>query len=52
MYAKYQQMEREEIRYEVYNLEGEYRVLIVSYGTMSRGCRTAIDNLKEQGLID
>jgi 2-oxoglutarate ferredoxin oxidoreductase subunit alpha len=48
--AKYEQMEREEVRYEGYNLEGDYRVLIVSYGTMSRVCRTAIDNFKEQGI--
>jgi len=48
--AKYEQMERDEILYEEYNLEGDYRVLIVSYGTMSRVCRTAIDNLKAQGL--
>jgi 2-oxoglutarate ferredoxin oxidoreductase subunit alpha len=48
--AKYEQMEREEIRYETYNLEGEYQVLIVSYGTMSRVCRTAIDNLKAEGF--
>ena len=48
--AKYERMAREEIRYEAYNLEGDYRVLIISYGTMSRVCRTAIDNLKEEGL--
>jgi 2-oxoglutarate ferredoxin oxidoreductase subunit alpha len=48
--AKYEQMEREEIKYEAYNLGGDYKVLVVSYGTMSRVCRTAIDNLKAQGL--
>ncbi|UCF08852.1 MAG: 3-methyl-2-oxobutanoate dehydrogenase subunit VorB [Thermoplasmata archaeon] len=48
--GKYEQMKREEIRYEDYNTDSEYRVLIVSYGTMSRVCRTAIDNLKEEGL--
>ncbi|MCU0538586.1 MAG: 3-methyl-2-oxobutanoate dehydrogenase subunit VorB, partial [Desulfobacterales bacterium] len=42
--AKYERMIREEIRFEPYNLEGDYRVLIVSYGTMSRVCRTVIDN--------
>jgi 2-oxoglutarate ferredoxin oxidoreductase subunit alpha len=31
-------------------MDGDYRALIVSYGTMSRVCRTAIDVLKEQGL--
>lgn len=48
--AKYEQMKREEIRYEPYNTEVSYEALIVSYGTMSRVCKTAIDNLKEEGI--
>jgi 2-oxoglutarate ferredoxin oxidoreductase subunit alpha len=48
--AKYEQMKQEEIRFETYNADGDYRVLLVSYGTMSRVCRTAIDQLKEQGV--
>ena len=48
--AKYDQMEQEETRYESYNMEGDYKALIVSYGTMSRVCRTAIDILKADGL--
>jgi len=48
--AKYDRMRRDEVRYEAYNMEGDYRALIVSYGTMSRVCRTAIDSLKEEGL--
>jgi 2-oxoglutarate ferredoxin oxidoreductase subunit alpha len=48
--AKYERMAREEIRFEAYNLDEDYQVLIVSYGTMSRVCRTAIANLKAQGL--
>ncbi len=48
--AKYDRMQREEVRFEVYNAEGDYQILIVSYGTMSRVCRTAIDQLKEEGL--
>jgi len=47
---KYEQMKREEIRYEGYNIETDYRALIVSYGTMSRVCRTAIDHLKAEGV--
>ncbi len=43
-------MAREEVRFEAYNFDGEYQLLIVSYGTMSRVCRTAIDMLKEEGL--
>ena len=48
--AKYDRMEREETRFESYNMEGDYKALIVSYGTMSRVCRTAIDILKADGL--
>lgn len=48
--AKYERMAREEIRYEAYNLEADYEVLIVSYGTMSRVCRTTIDDFKTQGI--
>lgn len=48
--AKYERMRREEVRYESYNIDGDYKVLIVSYGTMSRVCRTAIDHLKGEGL--
>jgi 2-oxoglutarate ferredoxin oxidoreductase subunit alpha len=48
--AKYDRMRREEIRLEGYNLESDYRVLMVSYGTMSRVCRTVVDNFKEKGI--
>ena len=46
--AKYDRMRHEEIRYEKYNIDCDYKALIVSYGTMSRVCKTAIDNLKEE----
>jgi len=48
--AKYDRMEREETRFESYNMDGDYKALIVSYGTMSRVCRTAIDLLKTDGV--
>ena len=48
--AKYDRMKTEEIRYEKYNLDSDYKVLVVSYGTMSRVCKTAIDQLKEKGI--
>jgi 2-oxoglutarate ferredoxin oxidoreductase subunit alpha len=47
---KYERMKREEIRHETYNCDTDYEALIVSYGTMSRVCRTAIDNFKQEGL--
>jgi 2-oxoglutarate ferredoxin oxidoreductase subunit alpha len=48
--AKYERMKAEEVRFEAYNTEGDYQVLIVSYGTMSRVCKTAINALKGQGI--
>ncbi|WDP91787.1 MAG: 3-methyl-2-oxobutanoate dehydrogenase subunit VorB [Desulfobacter sp.] len=48
--AKYEQMRKEEVQYELYNEDTDYQVLITSYGTMSRVCRTAIDMLKEEGI--
>ncbi|MEW5908338.1 MAG: 3-methyl-2-oxobutanoate dehydrogenase subunit VorB [Thermodesulfobacteriota bacterium] len=48
--AKYDRMRREEIRYETYRTDSDYRVLVVSYGTMSRVCRTAIDELKSEKI--
>ena len=48
--AKYEQMKQEEVRYEAYNVDAEYLVLMVSYGTMSRVCKTAVDELKTQGV--
>jgi 2-oxoglutarate ferredoxin oxidoreductase subunit alpha len=43
-------MRAEEVLYEAYNTDGDYKGLIVSYGTMSRVCRTAIDMLKTDGI--
>jgi len=48
--AKYERMRKEEVRYEKYNTDSDYKILIVSYGTMSRVCKTAIDQLKEEGF--
>ena len=48
--AKYDRMQQEEVRYEPYNIDSDYRALIVGYGTMSRVCKTAIDNMKTEGL--
>lgn len=48
--AKYDRMKKEEVRYEPYNIDTDFQVLIVSYGIISRVCRTAIDNLKAEGF--
>lgn len=48
--AKYERMKKEDVRCEAFNTDGDYRILMVSYGTMSRVCKTAIGMLKEQGI--
>jgi 2-oxoglutarate ferredoxin oxidoreductase subunit alpha len=48
--AKYERMKKEDVRWECWNTEGAYDALIVSYGTMSRVCKTAISMLKEEGI--
>jgi len=48
--AKYDKMKKEEILYTSQNIDSDYEALIVSYGTMSRVCRTAIDMLKKEGI--
>jgi 2-oxoglutarate/2-oxoacid ferredoxin oxidoreductase subunit alpha len=48
--AKYERMKQEVVRSEAFNLEADYRILVVAYGTMSRVCKTAIEDLKSQGL--
>jgi 2-oxoglutarate/2-oxoacid ferredoxin oxidoreductase subunit alpha len=47
---KYERMKREDVRYEAYATDKDYQILIVSYGTMSRVCKTAIDMLAEEGI--
>jgi 2-oxoglutarate ferredoxin oxidoreductase subunit alpha len=49
LHAKYEKMKQKDVRYEAYNLESDYRILMVSYGTMSRVCKTAVDELKDSG---
>lgn len=48
--SQYDRMKKEEVRFENYNTDVDYDALIVSYGTMSRVCKTAIDEMKAQGL--
>jgi len=47
---KYKTMERDEIRYETYGVEGEADVLIVAYGTVARVCSSALDELSDAGI--
>ena len=46
---KYRQMEREEIRFEEHAVTDKMDILVISYGMMARVCKTAIDELNEEG---
>lgn len=47
--AKYDQMERDEVRLETYKADDALEVLVVAYGTMARIAKTSIDSLREAG---
>ncbi|MEW5993038.1 MAG: transketolase C-terminal domain-containing protein, partial [Candidatus Zixiibacteriota bacterium] len=47
---KYEQMKREEVRFENYKISARNKILIVSYGTMARICQTVIDELEIEGI--
>ncbi len=47
--AQYREIEKNEVRYEAYNLEGA-EIVITSFGTTARICKAAIDELKAEGI--
>jgi len=48
--AKYDRIAEKEKRWELYNGESGYDLLLVAFGTMARICKTAIDEVKREGL--
>jgi 2-oxoglutarate/2-oxoacid ferredoxin oxidoreductase subunit alpha len=46
---KYDQMSEEQVRWEGFHTDEDVDVLVVAYGTMSRICRTCIDQLRAEG---
>jgi 2-oxoglutarate ferredoxin oxidoreductase subunit alpha len=50
MYRKYKQMEREEKRWETYNISDHMKLCAYAWGTMARISKTAIDELKREGV--
>ncbi len=50
MAAKYLEIERNETRFETYNMDDAPRLVLVAYGTVARICKTAIDELKQEGI--
>ena len=47
--ARYAEIEKNEQRWENYNMEGA-QFVIAAYGTVARICKAAIDELKEEGI--
>ena len=47
---KYEEVERREQRWELWNAERPYDLLLVAFGTMARICKSAIDEVARQGL--
>ncbi|MGQ9678215.1 MAG: 3-methyl-2-oxobutanoate dehydrogenase subunit VorB [bacterium] len=47
---KYQEMKQNEVRFDEFNTDADFEVLLVAYGTTARVCKTAIRQLKEDGI--
>jgi len=50
LYAKYKRMEAEEKRWENYNISDNMKLCVYAWGTMARIAKTAIDELKKEGI--
>ncbi|UCE24924.1 MAG: 3-methyl-2-oxobutanoate dehydrogenase subunit VorB [Candidatus Zixiibacteriota bacterium] len=50
LHDKYEQMKKEEVRFERYKVSAKNRILLVAYGTMARICQTAIDELEKKRI--
>ncbi|MFA9398118.1 MAG: 3-methyl-2-oxobutanoate dehydrogenase subunit VorB [Clostridiaceae bacterium] len=47
---KYREIEKNEVRYEMFNLEEECDLIIVAYGTTSRICKNVVKMAEEEGI--
>jgi len=50
LYEKYQQMKKEDVRFERYKIRPSNKILIVAYGTTARICQTVIDELEQENI--
>ena len=48
--AKFDEITEKEQRWELYNCEGDYELLVTGFGMMARICKTAVDHLKAEGI--
>ena len=46
--SRYREIEKNEVRYELYRTE-DAEIIIAAYGTISRVCRAAIDEMRQRG---
>nr|MDJ0841607.1 3-methyl-2-oxobutanoate dehydrogenase subunit beta [Acidobacteriota bacterium] len=50
MAEKYARAAREDVRWELYNGDKPYDLLLTAFGTMARICKTAVDEVREEGM--
>lgn len=50
LHEKFAEITKNEVRSELYGTPGEYDLLITAFGTMARICKTAIDEVRDEGL--
>jgi len=48
--AKYDRWATDELRFETYNCDGPVKLLVTAHGSMARICKTAIDELRSEGI--
>lgn len=48
--AKYVEIRKNEVKYELYKVSKKNKILITAFGTMARICQTAIDELEEEKI--
>ncbi len=49
LYAKYEEIKKNETRYGLYNTENA-EIILTAYGSSARICKSVIDSLKEEGI--
>jgi 2-oxoglutarate/2-oxoacid ferredoxin oxidoreductase subunit alpha len=48
--AKFAEIEKNEVKYELFNCDGQVDIIVVAYGTVSRICKNSIKMLEKEGI--
>ena len=48
--AKFKEIKKNEVRYEIYNCDGESDLIMVAYGTTSRICKNVVKMAEKEGI--